>query len=437
MRGFTEEPPLDMWGNIEGSIGSRGTRGMFFLPLRIAAAVALLVIAGFAFRYVMTRQPDDKPLLGMSLPDAGMMLPRMGNIQAVTKPILLEREVFVQSLGNDYATNYSLLPAENLSGSNYAQLPGRLNPVYPGPELVSGRDKRMLLAMSGPDRGNVRIEVQQQQTADIPLWSSSAERFSYSSFIAPQYNHRYVRPGRQTLAPVASLEGLEEEVFTYSYGLAVSYALNKRWDIQSGISYVNTGQYLSDIWSYTHPAQMPVFDVNAETPFTHPQSILSSHGKIQLNDPGVFLADVQAQRVLGAKDEIDAVDINALGHYENGLLQHFRFVELPLVFRYRIIDRDVKMFVKAGMAGNYMIGNDIYLDRDMSGPSVGETIGMRNWHFSAIGGLVFSVPLSARVHLLFEPTTQVFIMPYVQEELLTGRAFPYNFSLQTGISYGF
>jgi hypothetical protein len=436
MSGFVQDPPIGMWAGIEGSIGRQGKRRTMFLPLRVAAAVALLVMAGFAFRYVMIRQPDGSPLLGISVPEASLLVPETGHIRTITEPILLEKEELVQFLGNDYATAYTPSPAEETAGSSYAQLPGRLSPVFGSLVFASGSEDRSLLAKSVPLIDYTPESDTYRQLAMAPVWGSTSDRFSFSAYLAPQYNHRFISPGRHSLTPVVSLEGMEEEVFTYSYGLSVSFALSERWDIQTGASYVNTGQYLSDIWSYTHPSNLPVFAVHSELPFTHPQSILSSHGKIQLHDPGVFLEDVQSHRVLGVKDEIDAVDLEALGHYENGLLQHFRFVELPLIFRYKIIDRGVSLYVKTGMAGNYLIGNDIYLDRDMSGPSVGETLDMRNWHFSTIGGLVFSVPLSSRVNLVFEPTTQVFIMPYVKEELLTGRAFPYNFSLQTGISFG-
>lgn len=56
---------------------------------------------------------------------------------------------------------------------------------------------------------------------------------------------------------------------------------------------------------------------------------------------------------------------------------------------------------------------------------------------SALGGLVFDVALTGRLKLHMEPTVQLFLNPIIKEGMMIGHAYPYSYSIQTGISYDF
>lgn len=134
---------------------------------------------------------------------------------------------------------------------------------------------------------------------------------------------------------------------------------------------------------------------------------------------------------------MDVDDVKSLRQTSQGLTQVFQFVELPVNFRYEVISGYARLQVKGGVSVNYMLGNDVYAGQNIFQQSIGETHGVRTLNFAAMGGFSLSVPLTGKMSLHLEPTAQIFLNPILQEGLMIGHAYPYNYSIQTGISYGF
>ena len=134
---------------------------------------------------------------------------------------------------------------------------------------------------------------------------------------------------------------------------------------------------------------------------------------------------------------MDVGDIKSLRQTNTGLTQVFQFVELPVAFRYEVVGGFASLHVKGGLSVNYLLGNDVYAGTNIFQSSIGETYGVRKLNFAAMGGFSLDIPLAGNLRLHLEPTAQIFLNPILQEGMMMGHAYPYNYSLQTGISYGF
>jgi len=402
---------------------------------RVAAVVAALVVAGLSFWLLVLNQPGQQAMLSQQegLADLVRMSGRISPVSdAGVRPGLLARLTPPQRRGGGFPAGEGALNNRD---------------VEPGPDPLQPGDASDI-SLTLPD-AHLSVPTADSYfagpgiasaTGSLPLTSRlpAAAPFSLGAHFAPQSNYRIVSGGQSPGGSELSFDGLEEQIMTWSAGLSVYFDLSGKWAIQSGLHYTNMGQYVRDIVSYAHPAHIALYETNAMTGRVHhPQSIITSQGSIRIYDPYHYFADAQSHRVLTNRNAISAAEPRKLKKAGDGVTQVFRFVEVPLIFRYRLYNRGVGLQLKGGFSGGYLMENNVYLGTDILRNPIGETFGVRQFNFSAIGGVAMAVPITGSLTFHMEPTAQIFLSPMVHDALFTGRTLPYNFSLQTGVSYGF
>ncbi len=263
-------------------------------------------------------------------------------------------------------------------------------------------------------------------------------KFSLGVHIAPRQNQRLLARNSDFNNLGIPFESLEEGLLTYGMGMYLSYELRPGLSVQTGVNYLATGQHVHDIVAYQHPGNLPVFETDSRTGMmTHPQRILTSQGGIRFHDPHHYFADVQSNRVITENQSKTGIEVRSLRKTHEGLTQVFHFLEIPLILRYTLAEGLIGIHLKGGASGNFLLENEVFAGKNLQQPSIGETYGIRHFNVSAIGGLVFDMALTSRLKLHMEPTVQLFLNPIISEGMMIGHAYPYSYSLQTGISYGF
>lgn len=158
-------------------------------------------------------------------------------------------------------------------------------------------------------------------------------------------------------------------------------------------------------------------------------------GGINFKDQSFYFADISSSRIFALKGSYDESNVNLLNKTASGLIQHFGYIEVPIVFSYKIIDRMFSMSVKSGIAANFLYTNNVYLQGSAYTRSIGESAGISPLSWSGTGGLSFSYPVSDRVNVALDPTFTMFLTPMGQFRTLTRETYPYNYSLFMGIKY--
>ncbi len=268
--------------------------------------------------------------------------------------------------------------------------------------------------------------------------AAASGKFSLGVHVAPRQNHRLLARNSDFNNPGIPFESLEEGLMTHGVGMYLSYELSPGISVQTGLNYIATGQHVRDIVAYQHPGDLPVFEADRYTgSLSHPQSVITSQGDIHFHDPYHYFADVQSNRVITEKNSRGENDIKSLRKTHEGLTQVFHFLEIPLIFRYTLSEGLFGIHLKGGASGNFLLQNDVFAGKNLQQPAIGETYGIRQFNVSATGGLVFDVALTGRLKLYMEPAVQLFLNPIIQEGMMIGHAYPYSYSLQTGMSYDF
>ncbi|MFO7977211.1 MAG: outer membrane beta-barrel protein [Bacteroidales bacterium] len=428
---YSVEPPAEAWHAIQQGIKPAAGRRLIPMWLRAAAAVAALITAGLSF-WLAPRQ-DSKLAV-----EARHQLPGEASLQDyiayenIAVP-MQERAVTIPVNHNNGILSRSHLMADDSHqaadpiGSALSSRLGLLN-IPNSSELMAFRQDKEGFSFSAR---SFEPLIAMNQTDDV------YPNVSLGAHVISQYNYRQTLSHGYFGASGIPFENLEEPLYTLSYGLSATIGLSEIWSIQTGVNYRNMGQYLNDIMAFSSGDGLPLFQPAGSHAFNHPQTIITSQGSIRLNEPTLYFADAQSFRVLTNKQAMANQDPQLLSHQSQGLSQFSSFLEIPLMVRARLFEKSVGLHVKGGLSGTYLLKNAVYLGRDMNQQPIGETYGLRTVNLSAIGGLMLSVPLSGRLTLHFEPTGQIFLMPMVKDEFLTGKVLPFNFSLFSSFTYRF
>ncbi len=426
-------PPVEAWLAITEELDQRSRKRRLPVIFGMAASLAALAVVVMSLWLVL--QPADTTELATGETNLPQAMASLGtpSLEELSRPGLQG--------SSPSASTYALSPPAEDAYQTDIPKHAYLTRITTGPGL-------QVPQRSITDAGFYQTAVPattQSDTYEDGLQLASEQypsrvpgKIRLGAHFAPRQSHRALARNNDFNTLGIPFESLEEGIITYGMGMQVTYKLSPALSIQSGLNHVSTGQHVRDILAYKHPGDLPLYDNNRHTGMIyHPQTVITSQGNIRFDDPYHYFADTQSHRVITNKHSMAESDIKSLRQSHNGLTQVFQYIEIPLTVRYQLFDGLVGLYVKGGVSGNYMLQNDVFAGTNTYQDAIGETFGVRKINLSAIGGLSLDMALTGRLTVHVEPTAQIFLNPVLQQGIMPGHAFPYSYSLQTGISYGF
>lgn len=428
LQGLEVNPPVETWLDISDALDKSTLAGRNYVVMRTAAAIAVFVVAAFSLWMILFEQSfQDDPIVQQAAPVSMDAVPSTGIPQTVNSEMLLADLSQPAAIGNYQANLPQPLPVFN------SVLPHNIQSFPPGvPNSLPRR------SLTSPDSHNLSGNFQpltDNAVSDVQMYLKSEENKSFFSNLnlgahfALQYNYRAF--ANQSTGSYRSIpfNSLESQIYTFSAGLNATLALSSTWAIQTGLHLNNMGQFVEGILAYQHPEHKSLYNQN--------QIVVTSFGGVTVYDNSHHFSDQSSHRVLDPDEYLDPKILDALKKTDEGLTQVFQFLEVPVVFRYKLIGHHVDLHLKGGMTASYLLNRDVYMGSSIFQSPIGQTQGLRQFNFSVTGGFAMQVPIGSRLYLNLEPTAQLFLNPMVQDGLNTGTVLPYSFSLQTGVSYRF
>ena len=134
------------------------------------------------------------------------------------------------------------------------------------------------------------------------------------------------------------------------------------------------------------------------------------------------------------RDVFDPAKANlpALG---NSLFQNFGYIEMPVMLRYKLIDRGIDFNLIGGMSYNLLVSNSVHAMVDGSRYDIGKTAGLNNFLVSSSLGMGMEYTLNDKISLNLEPTFRYYLNPFSNLGSVTSN--PYSFGIFSGLSYRF
>lgn len=414
-------PPVGAWANIRPVIRKKAGP---FLFLRSAAMIAVLLsLSVIVYRYNRELQVSAENLLpGMNELSEQMLasnpsppvLAFRENRRRETVPRREQAVVneSVQLAENIISTVETGFPpaTDNFSYSELISPPGRVSALYMTDIIRFPGTKEINEAELYVDNGKERS----------PRWSLSA-------LASPIYYNGFAAPGDELSQ---QLMASEQARVSYSGGVGFAYKLSKKLSIQSGIYYASVGQEVAGISSY---AGFQRYDyTKGDANFR----VLTSSGTIYTNNSDVFLIDRSSDRVLTAytNDVFDPVK-SELDYMNSSLQQSFSYIEMPVIIRYKLLNRVIDFNLIGGLSYNLLVNNSVYTTSDAGKLAVGKTEGLNPFTISSSLGMGMEYNFSDKISFNLEPTFRYYLNPFTNVPGL--RTHPYSFGIFSGLSYRF
>jgi len=427
-------PPADAWYNIQKALDSK-KRFRFMWTLRaLAATFALLLtfaggyfIASYKNHFVFS---DNKP------PVQGPGIPVQSKPAAKQ---IFENSAIVTSKQGSSGTSYitkrktNLLAASAFTIDSTKSFSSKKEIV----SLILQEDSRLTYlapiqinmtvgAKNQPgvsalefqsDWTNVlmgeEIVLDENDSGDVTKGSSA--RWSLGGQVSPLYAFRETTTAGASMgvSQLASYSAPKESgILSYSGGMNVEYKASKRLSVSSGLYYSRMGQNINGNAYGGMYTQLSSVSDNLV-------GFQNSTGKL-IKSNSNFVSSTNSMISSGSSAN---------------LLQSMDFLELPLMLRYKLIDRKVGFHILGGISTSVLVANKLVLEDPSGIQDYGTTSGLTTFNYSGTLGLGLDYSLSKKIQLNLEPAFKYYLNSINSSGNI--ESHPYSFGIYTGMRYTF
>lgn len=257
---------------------------------------------------------------------------------------------------------------------------------------------------------------------------NNSDRWKLGASVLPSYYSRFNFSSNDAAKDYISSENA---VMAYSGGVSFSYDLGKRVSLQAGVVYSSMGQRINGITSFSG------FKNYADTKTPSDFEIRTASGTITSVNKDIYFTDnTNVSRVLSRYtiDVFDPVKAN-LEYVSSSLIQTMSYIEMPVILRYKVIDRRIDVNMLGGVSYSILVGNSAWVKSGGVKYIIGTTDGLSSVTLSSSLGMGLEYKLSESFTFNVEPVFRYYITPLGG---ITGSAIhPYSFGILSGLFYNF
>lgn len=424
LKDFEVIPPSNVWDNIQPVIK---TKHRSVILIRAAASVAVLLTLSF-FTYEWSR-------LITSAPESSAVVLNRESVSSVkspsnVNPLISLKEIKSQS--DKEGTQLKVISENKNEAKNLMNISPESISLQETKSLqVSFTDQRsgpVLATLNKSQKNTFRISNPDLQYSLVNSPEKVVERWSVAAMASPTYYSHFNSGGNEITKQLMSSE---QPMISYSGGVAFSYKISKRVSVQSGLYYASLGQVVDGINTYAG------FQKYGYTKGDHNFEVLTTNGTVFTRNSDVFLSATGTVARINTNYTSDVFDPNKanLRYINSTISQNFSYLELPVLVRYKIIDKTIDLNLIGGVSYNLLVNNSVYTMVNGSKYTIGETEKLNPLSISSTLGMGMEYNFSEKLSLNVEPTLRYYLNPISGS---TGiNVHPYSFGIFSGFSYKF
>jgi hypothetical protein len=252
-------------------------------------------------------------------------------------------------------------------------------------------------------------------------------RWLLGAGFSPSYSLRSMSGDPERRAMIES----ERSLISYSGGVSVSFRFSNRLSVSTGFFYSAVDQMIDDISAYSGFAPY-----NASKG-AGSMTIGTTSGRIVTTNPDYYFFDKAGTRVASGygNDVFDPLKAE-LPYSGSYLMQNFGYLELPMMLRYKLVDRVLDLNIIGGVSYGVLVGNSVNTI-SLTGEKIptGYTSGVSPFNISSSMGMGMEYNLSGTLTFNLEPLLRYNITSLGYET--TGIPHPWSFGVLTGFYFSF
>jgi len=420
-------PPPEVWNGIQSAIVTRKSP---FLFLKAAAAIAILLVSGFiAYSYLKSSSPEfGDEMVTFNVPAP----PSIHIVPSFLSQLIPENKIIPVADENiDAFPSFNIDDLYDITAENNSLALVR-------PDIYS-KD----FGFSGTKSVNATIPSllntnrEKETKIYLPLITEIAEdvskpkspmKWSVAALASPTY-FSHLSTGNSDISK--QLNASEQARVSYSGGFAFTYKIGRKLSVQSGLYYSSLSQQIDGINSF---GGFQKFDY---TKGDHNFEVPTTIGPIYSTNSDIFLVSSgHSNRVITTytNDVFDPKKAN-LQYLNSNLEQNFSYLELPVMLRYKLIDKTLGLNMLGGISYNMLVGNSVFTTVNGNRYEVGTTVGVNSFTLSSSLGMGMEYSFSSKLSMNLEPTLRYYLNPFSKSE--GTNIHPYSFGIFSGLSYKF
>ncbi len=263
-------------------------------------------------------------------------------------------------------------------------------------------------------------EIKKQDEEEELVAENTNSRWSAGASVAPVF---YSSFGEGSPVHSIFVENSKSGETNLSYGLSVSYELNSKFSVRSGIHKVDYGYGTDDI----------AFSSSLQG---------SATGQIDNIDYAVNSRSLVVQSKAGPRAQsvnnefaLQPLDVSAPQATRDGTMsQQFEYLEIPLELNYALIDKKFGVNLIGGVSSLFLIDNSVSLTSGNQVLEMGEANNINSVNFSTNVGVGFDYNFSPKVKLNIEPVFKYQLNTFSDVD---GTFQPFSVGIYSGLSFRF
>ena len=254
--------------------------------------------------------------------------------------------------------------------------------------------------------------LREKETKKVADEKEKWSKWAVNSFVSPIFFNSFANG-----SPLSEEFASNEKTFnnSTSYGVGVSYNVNKRLSVKTGVSNLNLDYDTENIAFYSS--------------FEDQSKI--SNTNIERNSNGKYLVLKHEKDISKSVIENQMIPSN---QNSGKLNQKTQYVEVPLELSYAILNKKIGIAIKGGMSTLFLTENVISISGNDGNMQIGKASNLNNVHFSSNVGLGLSYNFMKNFQVNVEPTLKYQINTFNKN---AEDFSPYVIGVNTGISYKF
>ena len=273
---------------------------------------------------------------------------------------------------------------------------------------------------------------------DIAFWddgsakSQSRHRWEITGQFAPVYQSYRAISNVPSGLRKSDFDDAESPLMAYSGGIALAFNVFGRLSVQTGLIYSQTGQSINNV--------IPVTTMYAAVSSNNPYSknnLRTSSGSVTMasnlkSDTNTTYANFFNYE---SQTTNTVTMANAYNPVKYRLIERVDYLEIPVILRYRMIDRKMNFYVLGGMSANVLIDTNVFVDNGSEIVKGGTILMARPVNYSSTFGLGLGYQMMKNLSFGLEPTFKYYLQPYSTSSQIVSN--PYAFGLFTSLFYQF
>lgn len=433
---FEVAPPPEVWERISASMGYQRKRRKAFFIWTMSGAASLLF--AFLLGWYLAGNSDGGEQLMVEL----QQYKQQRNQQLLWQPKVeqhlvfnFERPVF-QKIKTGVPAENNFIAAK--AAQQQLQLFSSLQSLKSSslehnsnfPELVRTGEEAFF---SASDRAILASNLQSQ-----PQETTAQQNDSWAVGLSASPLYRFTPSGSSNADMEIAMNQMPSNYQTrVSGGVSVAYATGKKLDVITGLNYAelaqNGGQVALSFLGHNWLNERSDVGFAAESYGNDALPANNANNLVLNTQVGLANINLPVGASVATAKTMTALVPNATQNYD--YQQMARYIEVPLLLRYHLIESKLGVHVTGGVNSNILVDNSVRLEDDKTVVASGKIEGLRPLTWSSSLGLGVNYSLTDALDLNVEPMFKLQLNSLNSQSYFNTR--PAAFGVYSGISYRF